>query len=168
MSKYRLAHPLLFLRTGHGPVIPTVRASPLVEPVKGDERHASILPRVGCRSRSPPASTNDPDGAAVVDPDPQPEASTPTQLSVMTPSGWKDKANQLLLDRDASGTDHPGGNLDDHLCRVSRLLADWGSREGLQAAGLCHTCYGTDGFAVALLELAERPLLTEAIGREAE
>lgn len=86
----------------------------------------------------------------------------------MTPSGWKDRAKKLLLDRGAASTDHPGGTLFEHVCRVSDLLAAWGAREELQAAGLCHACYGTDGFAVALLGLGERSLLVESIGAEAE
>jgi len=35
-------------------------------------------------------------------------------------------------------------------------------------AGLCHACYGTDGFPVALLALHERALLAHHIGPAAE
>jgi hypothetical protein len=36
------------------------------------------------------------------------------------------------------------------------------------APGLCHACYGTDGFAGALLKVPERPRLVDVIGVEAE
>jgi hypothetical protein len=36
------------------------------------------------------------------------------------------------------------------------------------SAGLCHAFYGTDGFAVTLLDLDRRAVLAEAISEEAE
>ena len=47
-------------------------------------------------------------------------------------------------------------------------MADWGGSERAQLVALCHATYGTDGFAVALLPLAERYRLRETIGDEAE
>lgn len=77
-------------------------------------------------------------------------------------------AESLLVARGAENVDHPGGNLLDHLRRVRNQLAAWDASAEVQLAGLCHTAYGTDGFAVTLLNLYERPILAEAIGAEAE
>ena len=44
----------------------------------------------------------------------------------------------------------------------------WGAAEPLVAAGLCHAAYGTDGFPVSLLDVAQRPELAAIIGRDAE
>ncbi|AUG80154.1 hypothetical protein CFP65_5452 [Kitasatospora sp. MMS16-BH015] len=74
----------------------------------------------------------------------------------------------LLRARGADKTKHPGGTLLDHLNRVARLLADWGAGPDLQAAGLCHAMYGTDGFDHALMGTDERALLAELIGDRAE
>src|SRR5207244_436328 len=63
---------------------------------------------------------------------------------------------------------HPGGSLYEHLCRVSTLLSDWGAGGVLQAVGLCHACYGTDGFDHALVDVADRQTLVELIGPKAE
>jgi catechol 2,3-dioxygenase-like lactoylglutathione lyase family enzyme len=51
---------------------------------------------------------------------------------------------------------------------VADTLAEWGAAPTLQLAGLCHAAYGTDGFDVALLDIAERAVLVDAIGAEAE
>jgi hypothetical protein len=48
------------------------------------------------------------------------------------------------------------------------LLSDWGADEVLQAAGLCHACYGTEGFDHALIDVANRQTLVELIGPKAE
>jgi hypothetical protein len=74
----------------------------------------------------------------------------------------------FLLDRGAGQLAHPGGTLHEHLVRVAELLADWGADEALQAAGLCHACYGTDGYPPTLLALSERPVLAALIGARAE
>ena len=71
----------------------------------------------------------------------------------------------------AAGTDrmpHPGGTLLEHLLRVAGTLAEWGADPAVQAAGLCHAAYGTDGFDQALLQVSERDLLTALIGEQAE
>ncbi len=74
----------------------------------------------------------------------------------------------LLVERGANAVEHPGGTLLEHLSRVASLLERWGASDDVQAAGLCHACYGTDGFAVTLLDLDERDLLIRQIGPRAE
>ncbi len=81
---------------------------------------------------------------------------------------WKRPALDLLVRRGAGRIEHPGGTLLEHLRRVSSLLEEWGAGDEVQAAGLCHACYGTDGFPVSLLDLDERPLLVSCIGSQAE
>ncbi len=54
---------------------------------------------------------------------------------------------------------HPGGIRYEHLVGVAALLAEWGADEDLQAAGLCHVCYGTGGYGQALLALDGRAVL---------
>lgn len=77
-------------------------------------------------------------------------------------------ADELLQARGAGSVPHPGGTLLDHLRRVQLLLVDWGAALEVQLAGLCHACYGTDGFPVALLDTTQRPRLGGVIGAEAE
>ena len=86
----------------------------------------------------------------------------------MGPTDWRSTAEALQLDRGAGTLEHPGGTLHAHVARVADLLGSWGAGAELQAAGLCHACYGTDGFAATLLGLDERDLLTATIGEEAE
>ncbi len=74
----------------------------------------------------------------------------------------------FLLECGADQMAHPGGTLYEHLVRVAELLAAWGADEDLQAAGLCHACYGTDGYPEALLAVSERPVLAGLIGTRAE
>ncbi|MEU8842351.1 DUF6817 domain-containing protein [Streptomyces roseus] len=78
------------------------------------------------------------------------------------------RALALLRELGAGDLDHPGGTLLAHLERVHARLAAWGARPALRLAGLCHACYGTDGFATALLPLARRGELAAVIGAEAE
>jgi len=75
---------------------------------------------------------------------------------------------EFLLERGAGRLQHPGGTLYAHVSRVAALLVEWGAAEEVQIAGLCHACYGTDGYAPVLLSLAERPVLAELIGPPAE
>jgi hypothetical protein len=74
----------------------------------------------------------------------------------------------FLASRGADTMEHPGGTLLAHLLRVRRTLADWGADEAVQAAGLCHAAYGTDGFDRPLLPVAERQALAAMIGKRAE
>jgi hypothetical protein len=80
----------------------------------------------------------------------------------------REAGEEFLRARGAEGIPHPGGTLYVHLGRVADTLAAWGAPTALQLAGLCHAAYGTDGFAVALLDLADRAVLVGAIGAEAE
>lgn len=73
-----------------------------------------------------------------------------------------------LAARGAAGIAHPGGTLLAHLQRTGALLGQWGARPAVRLAGLCHAWYGTDGFAVALGEVARRDELAALIGAEAE
>lgn len=75
---------------------------------------------------------------------------------------------ELLLERGADRLPHPGGTLYEHVTRVAVLLAEWGAEPEVQATGLCHACYGTDGYGPALLGLGERPVLRALVGDRAE
>ncbi|MFH8381334.1 DUF6817 domain-containing protein [Kitasatospora sp. NPDC018058] len=74
----------------------------------------------------------------------------------------------FLRAHEADRIPHPGGTLLEHLARVAALLAQWGTDSAVQAAGLCHAAYGTDGFDGALLGLDERDTLVELVGHRAE
>jgi uncharacterized protein DUF6817 len=74
----------------------------------------------------------------------------------------------LLRERGAETIEHPGGTLYAHLRRVHDRLAGHGAPEDLRLAGLGHAVYGTDGFDVSLLELAERPTMRALVGDSAE
>jgi hypothetical protein len=78
------------------------------------------------------------------------------------------RAEALLRETGTAEIPHPGGTLLAHLRRVRELLAEWGASTPVQLAGLCHAAYGTDGFAVGLLDLGERARLVAAIGADAE
>lgn len=77
-------------------------------------------------------------------------------------------ARTFLLTRGADEIPHPGGTLYAHLCRVADTLGAWGAGPDVRLAGLCHATYGTDGFGTALLDVADRATLVEAIGGPAE
>jgi catechol 2,3-dioxygenase-like lactoylglutathione lyase family enzyme len=79
-----------------------------------------------------------------------------------------DRVKEFLLSRGAGEMSHPGGTLYEHLVRVAALLAEWEADPDLQVAGLCHACYGTDGYPDALLGLDERSVLAALAGTRAE
>jgi hypothetical protein len=79
-----------------------------------------------------------------------------------------DPVIDLLVERGADGIEHPGGTLLAHLRRVASLLEQWGAGDTVQRTGLCHACYGTDGFPAVLLGLDERDVLVDLIGEQAE
>ena len=75
---------------------------------------------------------------------------------------------RLLRERGAAGIEHPGGTLYAHLGRVADRLARLGAPEHVQVAGLAHAVYGTDGFGVVLVDLADRDVVRDAAGAAAE
>jgi len=79
-----------------------------------------------------------------------------------------DAARALLLDTGADRIDHPGGTLLAHLERTAATLDAWGARPALVVAGLCHAVYGTDGFPLPLVDIADRARVVAAIGVDAE
>ena len=93
---------------------------------------------------------------------------TPTKRRITTTSVDRSRVEAFLRSRGADRLVHPGGNLHEHLRRVSMLLSDWGADETIQTAGLCHACYGTNGFDHAMVDVADRQTLVELIGPTAE
>ncbi len=106
-----------------------------------------------------PAATTAPAGTAPPRPPAPPRPDITGDVRPETP-----EIQEFLLARGAGRLAHPGGNLYGHLNRVAALLADWGADEDLQVTGLCHACYGTDGYDQALLTLDERPVLRALVG----
>ena len=73
-----------------------------------------------------------------------------------------------LRERGAESIDHPGGTLYAHLGRVHDRLGALGHDPQVQLAGLAHAVYGTDGFDLTLLDVADRGTLRELVGDRAE
>lgn len=73
-----------------------------------------------------------------------------------------------LRDRGAESIPHAGGSLYEHLGRVFDRLAGHGASSAECLAALTHAAYGTDGFPVALLDVADRRQLRDLIGADAE
>lgn len=64
---------------------------------------------------------------------------------------------------------HSGGTLADHLRATHELLIMWGASEAVALAGLMHSGYGTEHFAVeAAVDPGERARVRDRIGDEAE
>ncbi|SDC76204.1 DUF6817 domain-containing protein [Actinokineospora iranica] len=74
----------------------------------------------------------------------------------------------FLAARGAAELAHPGGTLLAHLGRTRDALVAWGARPALQLAGFAHAAYGTAGFPQSLVSLAERHVLVDLVGGEAE
>jgi pimeloyl-ACP methyl ester carboxylesterase len=74
----------------------------------------------------------------------------------------------LLAARGAESIPRSGGTLLAHLRRTARRLESWGGGRELVVAGLCHAAYGTQGFPTPLFGVANRAVLRDAIGDEAE
>ena len=83
-------------------------------------------------------------------------------------AGWDRDVLPWLSSKGAATIAHPGGNLLSHLRRTADRLVEWDAGPSLVLAGLCHAAYGTHGFAVALIPVAERSALARLIGGEAE
>jgi hypothetical protein len=75
---------------------------------------------------------------------------------------------EFLRSHGADRLEHPGGSLYEHLCRVADRISEWTADPVLEAVGLCHACYGTDGFAHAMVDLVDRDSLVKLIGSRAE
>jgi hypothetical protein len=82
--------------------------------------------------------------------------------------GSETEVHGWLRDRGAESIDHAGGTLHAHLSRVHDRLAALGADPDLRLAGLTHAAYGTDGFRVTLLDVADRAELRGLIGERAE
>jgi hypothetical protein len=82
--------------------------------------------------------------------------------------GTTERAIAFLRERGAADVAHPGGALLAHVLRTRALAIELGASPALALAALCHAAYGTDGFAVPLLDPSERDRLRAVIGREAE
>jgi hypothetical protein len=80
----------------------------------------------------------------------------------------REEVVRFLAERGATRIRHHHRSLADHLEGTERLLADWGCDDTVQAAGLCHAAYGTDGLIAPLVELSERHTLRGLIGPAAE
>jgi pimeloyl-ACP methyl ester carboxylesterase len=73
-----------------------------------------------------------------------------------------------LAARGAESLPHPGGTLLAHSKRTAHALESRGASRALIAAGLCHAAYGTQGYPTPLFDVADRAVLRESIGDEAE
>ncbi|MGX6601062.1 DUF6817 domain-containing protein [Micromonosporaceae bacterium Da 78-11] len=82
--------------------------------------------------------------------------------------GIESEVGRWLRERGTESIDHPGGTLDAHLGRVHDRLAAHGADADLRLAALTHAAYGTDGFPVTLLDVADRAQLRSLIGERAE
>lgn len=74
----------------------------------------------------------------------------------------------LLRGRTGTRAKHSGAQLIDHLIGVHDKLKSWHCRSDICLAGLFHSIYGTESFAQQTVPLAERPLVQQVIGAEAE
>ena len=79
-----------------------------------------------------------------------------------------DTVLEWLRARGAESIPHAGGSLYEHLGRVADRLSGHGGSEAERLAALTHAAYGTDGFPVVLLDVADRAVLRDLIGAEAE
>jgi hypothetical protein len=80
----------------------------------------------------------------------------------------EERAVTFLKARDAANIPHLGGSLLDHSVGTRELLRKWENPDHICDAGLCHAVYGTFGFPTALLQLSERKVIVDLIGKQAE
>lgn len=73
-----------------------------------------------------------------------------------------------LTARGAARVRHSGRAFSKHLWNTYLLLRQWQLDDAVALAGLCHSVYGTEDFAVALFAPHERALLRDQIGAPAE
>jgi hypothetical protein len=74
----------------------------------------------------------------------------------------------FLESHGAATIPHVGGSLLAHLQRTAVQLRNWGASPELQALGLAHATYGTDGFPVQILDLEHRSELEAIVGPDVE
>jgi hypothetical protein len=79
-----------------------------------------------------------------------------------------DDVRAWLRERGAESVEHAGGSLYQHLGRVADRMAGHGAGPDACLAALTHAAYGTDGFPVVLLDVADRATLRALIGPTAE
>jgi hypothetical protein len=78
------------------------------------------------------------------------------------------RTREWLRQRGADDIEHAGGSLYEHLGRVYDRLGRLGLDDDVRLAGLTHAVYSTDGFAVSLLDVADRGTLRALVGQRAE
>lgn len=86
----------------------------------------------------------------------------------MTADTYRAAALEFLEAQGTAATPHIFGDLLSHLRGVEALVREWGGSDLLALVALGHATYGTDGFAPSILGLADRPVLAQVIGEEAE
>jgi Domain of unknown function (DUF6817) len=79
-----------------------------------------------------------------------------------------ERAIAFLKSHSAHQIVHFNGDLLAHLEGTCHLLDSWGGSTSLCLAGLCHATYGTDGFALSLIDISQRSTLAGVIGSAAE
>ena len=75
---------------------------------------------------------------------------------------------RFLKEIGAEDAQHSHTSLLAHLAGVRKLLGEWGARPALVEAGLFHSVYGTEYFALGTVELEKRSKICALIGAEAE
>ena len=74
----------------------------------------------------------------------------------------------VLAERGADAVPHGRSSLLHHLSGTHAILERWAQPAHVRLAGLLHSVYATDAFAHALVDQAERALIRELIGADAE
>lgn len=75
---------------------------------------------------------------------------------------------QYLIELGAGRFSHIHTTLAGHLQSTSERLLQWGNNDSLCLAGLFHAVYGTFGLNEKLVDLKDRALVTQIIGKPAE
>lgn len=79
-----------------------------------------------------------------------------------------DRLLDFLNATDAQDACHSGRTLCDHLLGTHDLLRAWGNSEHVCLAGLFHSIYGTQEYALKSVPLESRDTIRQLIGSEAE
>jgi hypothetical protein len=80
----------------------------------------------------------------------------------------KQKYLDLLQDLSTEKNTHSGKSLFNHLKGTYGLLKQWGNPEYICVAGLFHSIYGTQYYAVQSARLSDRKHIIDIIGSQAE